>query len=177
MLNICINCSRTYCTKIHKRTLVMAKHLKIITNVLIGAILFSAPTFAERLDIGSTLPLDLGKTFEHKEISYEKFKGQQNYILVWDGSNPYVLSNLLKNTKDTPAPVIVFCTGYVKLGSRKKDYKSCEYQEGVINSDRVTMLYSRSLRLENDILLPKATHLFISDESGKITHKSNLQQN
>lgn len=154
----------------------MGKYRKLITSLIAATAIFSAPTFAQRLDIGSTLPKQLGKTFDHEPVNYDKFEGQQSYILVWDGSNPYVLSNLLKNTKDTPAPVIVFCTGYVKLGSRKKDYKSCEYQEDVIKSDRVTMLYARNLRLENDILLPKATHLYISDENGQITHKSNLQQ-
>lgn len=154
----------------------MSKHRKLITSLIAAAAIFSTPTFAQRLDIGSTLPKQLGNTFDHEPVNYDKFEGQQSYILVWDGSNPYVLSNLLKNTKDTPAPVIVFCTGYVKLGSRKKDYKACEYQEDVIKSDRVTMLYARNLRLENDILLPKATHLYISDENGQITHKSNLQQ-
>ena len=143
--------------------------------ILLALIAFSSPIFAQKLDVGVNIPANLGETFTEEKVSYEQFKGQPFYILVWDSANELLLRDILRRTSESPAPVVVMCLGRVNVGSRKKDYTECEFQANTIKSDRVTLLKKKRNQISKNVKLPKVDHLFVVDEKGKVVQKVRLR--
>ena len=138
-------------------------------------IVFSNVALAQKLDVGVSIPNDLGESFKNEEINYEQFKGQPFYLLVWDSANELVLRDILRRTKNTPAPVVVMCLGKVKVGSRRKDYSECEYQANILNNERVTLIKKKRHAIAKLVKLPKTDHLFVIDGKGTVVQKLPLR--
>jgi|ETNmetMinimDraft_28_1059901.scaffolds.fasta_scaffold133521_1 hypothetical protein len=147
---------------------------KLLVTALVSSVAFSSSVMAKDLDVGVNIPDQLGKTFTKEEVSYEKFKGQPAYILVWDSSNERLLQRLLKKTENNPAPVIVMCTGVVKVGSRRKNFKTCEQQYNLLDNDRVTLIKNKKNQIAKSLKIPKTDHLFVVDETGTVIQKMKL---
>jgi hypothetical protein len=147
---------------------------KLLLSVLISASVYSGSAAAKDLDVGVNIPEQLGKTFTEEEVNYNKFKGQPTYILVWDSSNERLLNRLLEKTEHNPAPVIVLCTGIVKVGSRRKNYSTCEQQYKLLNNDRVTLVKNKQNKIAKSLKIPKTDHLFVVDENGTVIQKMKL---
>lgn len=148
--------------------------MKYLSTLLSVLVIFSSSAFAKKLDVGVNIPANLGETFTEEKVSYEQFKGQPFYMLVWDSANKQLLRDVLIRTEDSPAPVVVMCLGRVKVGSRRKDYTECEYQADILNDDRVTLIKNKRNRITKSVKLPQADHLFVIDNKGVVAQKIRL---
>lgn len=129
-------------------------------------LILSNNAFAQKLDVGVNIPADFGETFKREKINYEQFTGNPFYLLVWDSANELLLRDIIRRTKDSPAPVVVMCLGQVKVGSRKKDYTECELQESLLSNERVTLIKKKRNTIAKTVKLPTTDHLFVIDEKG-----------
>lgn len=138
-------------------------------------LILSNNAFAQKLDVGVNIPADFGETFKQEKINYEQFKGNPFYLLVWDSANELLLRDILRRTKDSPAPVVVMCLGQVKVGSRKKDYTECEHQVSLLSNERVTLIKKKRNTIAKTVKLPTTDHLFVIDEKGTVVQKVRLR--
>lgn len=146
------------------------KYLLVFSFLLI----LSNNAFAQKLDVGVNIPADFGETFKQEKINYEQFKGNPFYLLVWDSANELLLRDIIRWTKDSPAPVVVMCLGQVKVGSRKKDYTECELQVSLLSNERVTLIKKKRNTIAKAVKLPTTDHLFVIDEKGTVVQKVRL---
>ena len=97
------------------------------------------------------------------------------YLLVWDTANELLVRDILKRTEETPVPIVVMCLGLVKTGSKQKNYDECEYQEGVLKSERITFIKKKRASIAKKVKLPSSDHLFVIDGQGKVVQRLRMR--
>jgi hypothetical protein len=149
---------------------------KLYTSALFACGLFSANLVAsaKNLDVGMNVPNQLGQNFQQEAVNFDKFKGESAYLFVWDSIDKRLLGKLLTKTEETPAPIIVFCTGTVRTGSRRKDFSICKQQQKLLNNDRVTLIKKKKYDLDKTLKLPESNHLYVVNEQGAVIQKLKL---